>query len=214
MTMLKATLGGVMVELTRSLLPPGCREHVLGDLQERYRSPLGYLADAAGAVPAAIFGEILRVTPPPFILLEAILVYTSFFAAAVYSRAMGPFWMHATPSQLAAMTGLVMMGSLWRDSREQPPAWGAIRAVARLRCELRLRRTSFGFRLLIASLDARAYFINYSWMVCLLWQILFPTSHLFPGPITVFRGVMVALVLISPLRVWLRMRRRTRRFAT
>ena len=209
----KATPPQFLGSVARWLLPPVCREHVLGDLQERYRSPLGYLADAAGAVPAAMIGQILTVTPLPFILIEAILVYASFFAAAIHSREMGPPWMHATSSQLAAATGLVMIESLWCDSREQPPAGRALRAVSGLRRDLKLRRTSFGFRLLLASVDARAYFIYSSWMVCMLWQMLFPASHLFPGITTVLRGVMVALILISPLRIWLRMRQRSRRFA-
>ena len=41
-----------LVFLVRLLLPRICREHVLGGLYERYRSPFGYAADAAGAVPA------------------------------------------------------------------------------------------------------------------------------------------------------------------
>ena len=90
MTMLKAVLGGVMVEFTRCLLPPMCREHVLGDLHERlrlHRSPFRYAVDAAGAIFAAVIGQLLKVTPFPFILLEAILIYASFYVAGSDRRA-------------------------------------------------------------------------------------------------------------------------------
>jgi hypothetical protein len=213
MTMLKATLGGVMVEAVRSLLPPACREHVLGDLQERYRSPFAYLMDAATAVPAAIIGEVLRVTPLPFILLEAMLVYASFFIAGYSQRSLGPIWADAQLSQLAIMTGLVMTWLLWRDSHEQPPARGALRAAARLRRELRLKRTSFRFRLLVASVRTPVdspFYSNSIWAVFPLALFLFPASHLFPGPMTVFRGVLIAALLIYPLRIWFRMRRQSR----
>src|SRR5580704_16095277 len=112
MTERKAIAGGLIMSVTRWLLPPAYREHVLGDLHERYRSPLGYMVDAAAAVPAAMIGQMLRVTPFPFILLEAILIYASFFIAGYSQRSLGPIWADAQPSQLAAMTGIVMIGLL------------------------------------------------------------------------------------------------------
>ena len=59
----------VLVFLVRLLLPRTCREHVLGDLHERYRSPFGYAADGANAIAAAIVGQIRRATPARFLLL-------------------------------------------------------------------------------------------------------------------------------------------------
>jgi hypothetical protein len=42
------------------LLPPACREEILGDLHERYRSLRQYLFDAARIIPLAVKGQIRR----------------------------------------------------------------------------------------------------------------------------------------------------------
>ena len=84
--MLNATPPKFLEFLVRLLLPRACREHVLGDLHERYRSPFRYAEDAASAGPASILGQIRRTTPAPFLLLEGLLVYASFFAAALSLR--------------------------------------------------------------------------------------------------------------------------------
>jgi hypothetical protein len=99
--------------LVGRLLPRPCREPVLSDIHERNRSPLGYVADAASAVPAAIVRQIHRATPTLFLLLEAFVVYASFLAAAIWRRRIdGPpdfLW-------VARLTVLVMAGLLWRDA--------------------------------------------------------------------------------------------------
>jgi hypothetical protein len=211
MTISKATLGGVMVSVTKWLLPPACREHVLGDLQERYRSPLGYLADAVGAVPAAMIGEILKATPLPFIVLEAILVYASFFVAGYSQLSLGPIWADAQPSQLAAMTGIVMAGLLLRDSRGMQPTLSAFRQILALRNETGLKLTPFHLKLFtVLQLSGGVYLaIFFSTGVAWMWQSLFHT-HLFPGIMTSQRGVFIAGLSICPLRIWLGMRRRSR----
>ena len=37
--------------VVRALIPPACREHVVGDLWERYRSPWQFVLDAARTIP-------------------------------------------------------------------------------------------------------------------------------------------------------------------
>ena len=68
----------------RLLLPPAAREHVLGDLKERYSSPRQYFHDAVSAVPCVILSRIRRTTDPAALLMEALVLYMSFFAAAWY----------------------------------------------------------------------------------------------------------------------------------
>jgi len=41
-------------------VPPACREEVLGDLHERYRSPGQYAMDAVRTVPFVVYSRILR----------------------------------------------------------------------------------------------------------------------------------------------------------
>jgi hypothetical protein len=66
------------------LIPPACREEVLGDLHERYTSPARYLTDAITTAPFVLFGRIRRVTDPQVFLLEALLIYASFVVVAWY----------------------------------------------------------------------------------------------------------------------------------
>jgi hypothetical protein len=65
-------------------IPPACREEVLGDLHERYANPGQYVADALRTVPFVIFSRIRRATDPQVLLMEALLFYASFLAAAWY----------------------------------------------------------------------------------------------------------------------------------
>ena len=64
------------------LIPPACREYVLGDLHERYTSPQQYIADAVFTVPCVIVSRIRRTTAPPVFLMEAFALYLSFLCAA------------------------------------------------------------------------------------------------------------------------------------
>ena len=64
------------------LTPPACREVVLGDLYERYRSPLYYISDAWYAIPCVVYSRIRRTADPGVLLMDAMLVYASFIAAA------------------------------------------------------------------------------------------------------------------------------------
>jgi hypothetical protein len=64
------------------LIPPACREQVLGDLYERYTSPRRYLADAFSAVPCVIISRIRRTTDPQVFLMEAFALYLSFVGVA------------------------------------------------------------------------------------------------------------------------------------
>ena len=72
----------LMEALVSLLLPPACREHVLGDLYERYTSPRQYIADAALTLPLVIASRIRRTTDGVVLFMEAGTLYSSFFIAA------------------------------------------------------------------------------------------------------------------------------------
>jgi hypothetical protein len=63
-------------------LPPACREEVLGDLCERYKSPLPYVGEAIRVVPCVIVSRIRRTSDPQELVISAILVYASIIATA------------------------------------------------------------------------------------------------------------------------------------
>jgi hypothetical protein len=64
------------------LIPPACREEVLGDLYERNATPGQYLRDALRTVPLVIAGRIRRTSDLSLLAMYAIVLYFSFFAAA------------------------------------------------------------------------------------------------------------------------------------
>jgi hypothetical protein len=66
------------------LIPPACREEVLGDLHERFTGLGHYVRDAVFTVPLVIASRIRRTTDPAVILMEALAMYLSFLMAAWY----------------------------------------------------------------------------------------------------------------------------------
>jgi hypothetical protein len=66
------------------LLPPASREHVLGDLRERYRSPLSYAIDAISVLGPVIVSRIRRTTDLQIFSTEALTVYLSFMTTSWY----------------------------------------------------------------------------------------------------------------------------------
>jgi hypothetical protein len=69
-------------KLVGCLLPPACREEVLGDLCEGYESPARYLANALCVIPFVIASRIRRTVDPQELLVAAMLAYGSMLAAA------------------------------------------------------------------------------------------------------------------------------------
>lgn len=64
------------------VLPPACREEILGDMRERYRSRFGYFLEALHVVPCVIYSRICRTTDTVVALMEAASMYTAFVIAA------------------------------------------------------------------------------------------------------------------------------------
>jgi hypothetical protein len=65
-------------------IPPACREEVLGDLHERFQNTPRYVVDAIMTVPLVIVSRIRRTTDPVVFLMEAIVLYSSYLAAAFF----------------------------------------------------------------------------------------------------------------------------------
>jgi hypothetical protein len=74
----------ILEGLAKALIPPACREEVLGDLYERYKSPAQYLGDLLSTLPFVALSRIMRTTDIRLLLVDALLVYGSFLAAAWY----------------------------------------------------------------------------------------------------------------------------------
>ncbi len=72
----------VIEKVVEMLTPPARREEFLGDLYERCGSPLHYVSDAWFGVPCVIYSQVRRTANPGVLLLDAMLLYLSFFEAA------------------------------------------------------------------------------------------------------------------------------------
>ncbi len=73
--------------VVRALIPPACREHVVGDLWERYRSPMQFVLDAARTVPFVIASQIRRTSTIGATIIQAFLMFVAFAAS---SGGLGP----------------------------------------------------------------------------------------------------------------------------
>lgn len=97
----------VIEQVVRPLVPPAAREEVLGDLSERYRSPIAYIADALATVPFVIASQIRRSSSLPVLGLQAFILFACLggFAAA---QGDPPMWLRAGIPAAAASLGLVL----------------------------------------------------------------------------------------------------------
>jgi hypothetical protein len=66
------------------LIPPACREEVLGDLQERCAGSRKYMGEAVRTVPLVVLSRIRRTTDPGLLLLEAMALYLAFVSSVVF----------------------------------------------------------------------------------------------------------------------------------
>jgi hypothetical protein len=100
-------------------LPPACREEVLGDLHERYRSRLQYAADALSTVPLVILSRIRRTADPQVLLIQAFALYASFLTAAWFKDAslLQAQW---GLLRLAMPPGMALLGLILEDAYATP----------------------------------------------------------------------------------------------
>lgn len=104
------------------LLPPPCRESVLGDLHERFVSRRQYVCNAIVTVPLVILSQVRRATNPGLLLLEAMALYLSFCVSArfwnrgIFLNAPNVYLRVAFPV-LAAVVALILADVYVRPER-------------------------------------------------------------------------------------------------
>jgi hypothetical protein len=158
------------------LLPPACREHVLGDLQERCTSTRSYLVDALSVLGPVIISRIRRTTDFQVFLMEALTVYLSFTAAAWYQGEQNFLYHYRGFLRLALPTSVVITALLFCNAYSD------------------LDKRSIG-RAILQSAGSLA-------LAALGQALLF---HADPGFAVPFRimlyGSVLSCLLISPLRI-------------
>lgn len=131
--------------LAAFLLPPACREEVLGDLHERYTSLPRYAADALTTIPLVILSRLRRTADPQVLLMQAFATYLAYVGAA---RLTDPAAFLPQDSaawwRLAVPTAMTLLGLSLADVYARPgprgPLVGILFAVA---SQALLRKTSF-----------------------------------------------------------------------
>jgi hypothetical protein len=105
-------------------IPPACREEVIGDLHERFLSTPRYVVDALMTVPLVITSRIRRTTDAVVFLMEAIVLYSSYLAAAFFldqtllTDALG-FFRLGLPAAISMLT--MMFADAYANPRNRSP---------------------------------------------------------------------------------------------
>jgi len=121
------------------LVPPACREEVLGDLHERFLSRSQYVRDALHVVPLVILSRIRRTADPQIWLMQGFALYVSFVVTAwlMDGAILGEQWgllRLAIPAAMAWL-GLILEDAYARPGRRlatilsRGPAMGVVLAL-------------------------------------------------------------------------------------
>lgn len=101
------------------LLPPACREEVLGDLRERYQSLIQYCFECAQVLPCVIYSRICRTTDGVVALMQAGAMYTALIVAAWWlDRPL--FFDRRSFAALAIPTAIVLAATVLADAYNDP----------------------------------------------------------------------------------------------
>src|SRR5215831_4535869 len=116
--------------LVAILTPPACREEVLGDLYERYRSPRQYGLEAMRTIPLVIISRIRRTADPQVLLMQAFVLYLSFLGAAwsIDRTLLQEQW---GLMRLAIPAATTILGIVLEDAYAKPGRRSALKLVRR-----------------------------------------------------------------------------------
>src|SRR5689334_7624418 len=119
----------IIERLIELLLPPTCREHVLGDLRERYTELRRYIAEVIYTVPRVIESRIRRTANPPVLLLATMAMYLSFIGAAWWFSLTKFLYEDHGLLRLAGPVVAVIVALVYLDAYSNPKRRIALRPV-------------------------------------------------------------------------------------
>jgi hypothetical protein len=117
------------IQATAALfIPCACREEVLGDLEERWTSPMQYCRDVVQTVPLVILSRIRRTADPQLLLMHAFVLYLSFYGAAWFqgSALLYEPW---GPARLAIPGAMTLLALVLDDAYAKPGRRSPLRLV-------------------------------------------------------------------------------------
>jgi hypothetical protein len=105
-------------------LPPVRREEVLGDLCEKYTGSIQYIVLAIRVVPCVILSRVRRTADAQIVMMEALLIYASYLAAAWYAdrtllMSQWGFFRLVAPTVLAV--AFMVLEDAWAPVRKRSP---------------------------------------------------------------------------------------------
>jgi hypothetical protein len=132
-----------LATVVRLLVPPICREHVLGDLQERLQAArpshaaLLYLRDSLQTIPFVIWSQIRRGIDPALLSAQTLVIYGAFVSGAFYVSGGGltflsahhGLWLVAVPT-LVSLTVLTVADAYTAHCEASPPLQAGLVALA------------------------------------------------------------------------------------
>jgi len=109
-------------------IPPVCREHILGDLYERYSSPVQYVLEALSTLPFVIASQVRRTFRLDLFVAEAAALYIAFGGASV---AAGPAYLYDRGAliPLAILVGVALMVLVLADAYNPRPGSSSARRL-------------------------------------------------------------------------------------
>lgn len=110
------------------LIPPMVREEVAGDLWERFRTPLRYLAEAAATLPFVVFSQARRATDGSLLALQIFTIFASFggFEPTLNGDDV-TMWQRASIATAAALAAIMLRNAYRKSDR-----WSGKRAASDL----------------------------------------------------------------------------------
>ncbi len=163
-------------KLFHRLLPPACREYVLGDLHERFTSRRQYLIEGIAVLGPVVVSRMRRTTDIQVFVMEAFALYLSFSTVAWYLGQRTFLYDHAGFARVAVPTVITVIGLLLCNAYSDPSRVSFVKAMLHSAGSI-----SFGF---------------------LGQSLLFDTwpSLAVPFPIMLY-GSIIGFALVCPLRV-------------
>jgi hypothetical protein len=107
-------------KLLSFLLPPPCREHVLGDLQEKCKSSQEYTRVGLSVLAPVIVSRIRRVTDYQLLLMQAFAIYIAFIAGTWCLGKAAFLYSHSGLIRLAVPTGVAVLTLLLSNAYFDP----------------------------------------------------------------------------------------------
>jgi hypothetical protein len=126
----------LMIGLAERLIPPDAREAVLGDLWERYRSPLHFAGQLLAVLPFLVFAQVIRRSSWPILGLQTFILFACLRGFAPADALESDMWLPSPWARAALPTICAFLALAWHDAYrgtapDLPPRapWGAAAAV-------------------------------------------------------------------------------------